>query len=390
MSFARKQLYYYWKKMSERQTRKKLATRFFKGDLERYHACTVQKPQAQQQQERKALQKYWNCYPFQYYRFDLYRQDCTLSLEEMKKYVPLFFLNNLFFPPSFKDYGIVCEDKWLTCALFKAYEIPQPALLFGFDHDAFFDAENSLLHDTDVDKLIGASRAERLFVKARFGSEGKGIFIFTKDVDGFFKDADNVRLSVNFFKIDPRLKAIQGRDVTGFFLVQEGLVPHEDLKKIYSGAVNTFRINTECVDGDVRILHTLLRMGSGGEQVDNATVGGMYVKIDQETGALADAAYMTNRSLHAQHPDTGFIFNGAVLANWPELLAFAKNLAQKFREIRYLGWDIAHTTDGFSVIEMNHHPGFGIVQDCYGGARDDLKINPTDWWYRSNYTVKNT
>lgn len=389
MSAVRKQLYYFWKKASERESRKKLALKFFKGDLERFNACTEKKPAGQMAQEMKALQRYWRCYPYQYHRFDLYRKDCTLSLEEMKKYVPLFFLNNIFFPLSFKDYGILCEDKLLTYALLKAYDVPQPTLLFCYDHETFYDAENNPVSADEVDNIIARSGAQKVFVKARFGSEGKGIFIFTKGNDGQFTDEENTTLNHRFFLEDARAKLADGRDATGFFIVQEGLIQHDTMDRIYPQSVNTFRINTECVNGEVRILHSLVRMGSGGEQVDNATSGGMYIKIDKDTGVLADMAYMTNRSTRLEHPDTHFVFKDAVIEEWPAVKAFALAVAKKFREIKYLGWDVALTTNGFSVIEVNHHPGFGIVQDCYGGARDDLNINPDDWWYQSHYTIKN-
>jgi hypothetical protein len=375
--------------MSEKESRKKLAIKFFKSDIERFKACKNTKPPAQLKQEMKALQKYWGCYPFQYYRFDLYRSDCTMAMEEMKKYVPLFFLNNLFFPLSFKEYGIVCEDKLLTYALLKAYEVPQPRLLFCYDHNTFYDAQNNPIAAAAVDALITASPAEKLFAKARFGSEGKGIFIFTRNGSNLFTDEEQKIFNHQFFSEDARMKSIEGRDNTGFFIVQEGLVQHDVMNQLYPHSVNTFRINTECINGEITILHALVRMGSGGEQVDNATSGGMYIKIDKDTGILADYAYMTNRSIHRKHPDTGFVFKGAQIAQWKDVKDFALTTAKKFREIRYLGWDIALTADGFSVIEINHHPGFGIVQDCYGGARDDLKINPKDWWYQSNYTIKN-
>jgi hypothetical protein len=389
MSAVRKQLYYIWKKLSERETRTKLATKFYKNDLERFEKCNERKPAAQIKQELKALQRYWNCYPFHYYRFDMYRKDCTLSLEEIKTYVPLFFLNNLFFPLSFKDYGIVCEDKLLTYALLKAYEIPQPRLLFCYDNKTFFDAENNPITPSQTDAIINVSAAGKLFVKARFGSEGKGIFTFGRDDKQRFVDENDHVFDHHFFTEDIRVKSVEGRDNTGFFIVQEGLVQHESLNHIYPHAVNTFRFNTECVNGNVTILHTLMRMGSGGEQVDNASSGGMYIKVDKDTGLLGDYAFMSDRSIHQTHPDTGFIFKGARIEAWPQVKAFALAAAKKFREMRYLGWDIALTNDGLSVIEVNHHPGFNMVQDCYGGARDDLKINPKDWWYQSNYTIKN-
>jgi hypothetical protein len=64
-------------------------------------------------------------------------------------------------------------------------------------------------------------------------------------------------------------------------------------------------------------------------------------------------------------------------------------MPEPFREIRYMSWDIAFTKDGPAVIELNNAPGIDIIQDCYGGIRDGLEINPKDWWYQSNFTIKN-
>src|SRR5690349_12439013 len=231
MSAIQKQLYFYWKKLSERQSRKKFKTLLFKTDIERFKKYPDKKPAAQIAREMNALQKYWNCYPFQYYQFDLYRRDCTLSLEEMKKYVPKFFLNNLFFPLSFKDYGIVCEDKLLTYALLKAYEVPQPRLLFCYDHNTFYDGENNPISPTAIDNLIKHSKAEKLFVKARFGSEGKGIFVFQRNAAGSFENEAQVLFDHHFFTERPGA-LVSGRDATGYYIVQEGLVQHDCMNRI--------------------------------------------------------------------------------------------------------------------------------------------------------------
>ncbi len=379
MSAVKKRLYYFWKKMAEKQTRKSIADVHFKEDIKRFEQSTNRKPEAQIKREMKALQKYWDCFPFQYYRFDLFRKDCKLQLEEMKKYVPHYFLFNLFYPLSFKDYGILCEDKLLSYAMLKAYEIAQPKLLFCFDNNRFFSSENAPLLPEEVNTVINASATEKLFIKPRFGVGGKGIFVFRKEENRYVDDQQNV-LDHNFF-----LNVLKD----GFYIVQEGLVQHASINNIYPNSVNTFRIVTECIEGEARILFSILRMGSGGQQVDNASSGGMYIKINSDNGQLNDFAYTTDRSTFNAHPDTNFIFKGAVLENWAEAKSFALEAAIQFREIKYLGWDVAVSTDGPSIIEFNHHPGVGIVQDCYGGIRDDLKIVPKEWWYKSNYTIKN-
>jgi hypothetical protein len=130
-------------------------------------------------------------------------------------------------------------------------------------------------------------------------------------------------------------------------------------------------------------------MGSGGQQIDNASSGGMYLKVDVETGRLADFAYNTNRDTFYAHPDSGFVFKGEIVEKWAETKAFALEVTKKFREIKYMGWDIAFSTDGPTVIELNNAPGLNIIQDCYGGLAGDLNIKPKDWWYKKNYTLKN-
>ncbi len=386
MSAIRKNIYYLSMKRDEKRIRKHF-DETFKQDIDRFNSSNNKKPEAQIKSEMKTLYNYWHCFPYQYYRFDLYKKDCTFSIEELKNYVPLYFMQKLFYPQSFKDYGVLCKDKLLTYASLKAYDIPQPGMLFFFNNNKFYDGSNNVIAASIADEKINSSTAEKLFVKARFGSDGKGIYIFKRKGNGFI-DENNKPFNHRFFFEGEGAGPADGRDSTGFFVVQEGLQQHPAMNAIYPNAINTFRVITECVNSEAKVLYSLIRMGSGGEQVDNASSGGMYIKLDPETGLLADFAYGNNRTTHNSHPDTGYVFKGAAIEVWPQVKRLALESAGKFREMKYLGWDIAFTTNGLSIIEINHHAGVAIVQDCYGGIRKDLKIIPNDWWYRSKFTLK--
>lgn len=366
--------------MAEKNARKKLARGYFKEDLERYKNCTDVKPARQIKQETKALENYWNCYPFQYYRFDFYRKDCTLSLEDMKTYVPLFFLDALFYPANYGEYKMLSADKLMNYVWLKANEVPQAALLFCYDHNAFFNNVNRRINSAAVDAMLQASQAAKLFVKARQGSGGKGVLVFKKEGNAYVNDQGTV-LDHSFF-----LNHLKN----GLYIVQEGLVQHPSMNRLYPHAINTFRVITECNNGEARVLYALVRIGQGGKQVDNASSGGMYVKVDPETGALSDHAYAYNRITFDKHPDTGFVFRGTRLEEWDAVKTFALEVAEKLREMRYIGWDIGFTQSGPAVVELNNSPDLGMIQDFYGGVQDDLKINPKEWWYQSNFTLKNT
>ncbi len=379
MSGVRTKIYYYWKKLGEKRLRKKYDTVFFKEDLDRFKRAVDVKPAQQIKSEMAALQKYWGSYPYQYYRFDLYLKSCTLPVAEMKNYVPLYFFNNLFFPLSYKDYVILSFDKLMNYALLKAYEAPQPRFVFGFDHQTFFDGADNPVSNSEVDVLINNSGAAKLFVKPRFGSEGKGIEIFKKSGNHFI-DVEGKVLNHDYL-----LTTLKG----GRYIVQEGLVQHAEMNALYPDSINTLRVITQCVNGNAKVMYALIRMGKGGNQVDNAAAGGVYVKLDPETGTLGDVAYAHDRINFDKHPDTGFTFKGSTIQSWPQVKNLALSVARKYREITYVGWDIALTTDGPSIIELNSTPDMAMIQDCFGPVRNDLKINPNDYWHQDNFTIRN-
>ena len=375
----KKNFYYVWKKLSEKQSRKKFEKKY-EEDLVRFNECTKRKPLSQIKSEQKVLRQYWGCYPYQYIRYGLYQKDCPLTLEEMKTYVPNFFIYNLFFPLSFKDYGILCEDKGLTYAILKSYGIPQPKMLFRFDHKKFYGEEHNPISNDRVDALIKGSKAEKLFVKPSFGAGGFGIITFTRTEESDFINDQNISLNHEFF-----LQNLEFKN----YVVQEGVSQNEEMNFIYPHSVNTFRVVTEYKDGEVRVIYSLIRIGKGGNHIDNVHNGGLYLKIDPDTGVLGDCAY----SLHCaqsfyKHPDTEYIFKDKEIHVWDEVKEFSIEIAKKFSEIRYIGWDIAATVNGPLVIEMNNGPDIELIQDLYGGIRDTLKINPKQYWYKSDYTLK--
>ncbi len=379
MSAVKKRLYYFWKKSAEIQFRKGFTKEYYKADIDRFNASSNKKPAAQIKKELSALQKYWDCYPYQYYRYDLYRNDCKLSLEAMLQYVPLYFVNNLFYPHSYKDYGIFSDDKIVTAAMLQAYDVAQPKLLFSYEKEQFFNPANARVAAAEINAIIEASQSLKIFLKPSFGSGGKGILVFEKK-EGKYVNSNNEPLNADFF-----IRELKG----AFYFVQQGLVHSAEMSRIYPNSINTFRIVTEYKNGEAKILFAIFRMGQGGKNLDNASSGGLYLKVDIDTGMMSDHALSFSRDIYTTHPDTGFTFKGAQLECWEEIKSFVLLTAKKFRKLRYIGWDVAFTNEGPVVIEINKRPGVGIVQDWYGGIRDYFGITPKDWWYQSKYTIKN-
>jgi len=378
MHTIKEQFYFFLKKIAERQNRKHYANHY-KAEMEKYNAAADKKPVSQMKREQKELQNYWGCYPFQYIRYDMYRKDCTLTLDEMKAYIPNYFAYYLFFPKFFTSYGILTEDKSLTNSFFKAYNVLQPELLFKFAHNRFLDGENNVLIPAAIDQLIVHSNTEKLFVKPTFGLGGRGILVFNL-TDGIFMNKEKEILNAEF--IQKNLK-------DEHYIVQKGLVQHEEINKIYPRAINTFRIMTKVENGKGEIIYSMLRMGQKGNQIDNASQHGLACAVDKNTGKFAQYGFTGLRDKVTTHPDTGFVFGGYQFPHWEEVKAFIINVAEKFYEVKYLGWDVAFTADGPAIIEINAGAGLEFLQDCYGGVAGGFEVgDPKKWWYSKKYFIK--
>jgi hypothetical protein len=372
-------IYCWWKYFAERKLRAHYQ-KHYENELKQFETDKDKKPSRLMKQEMRALKRYWGCYPFQYIRYGMYKASCTLSIEEMKDYIPNFFAYYLFFPKHFKDYGIISDDKEMTYRVLDSGGMNQPVLLLQYKNGLFYDSKKNVLNQDQVQATINESKAKKLFLKPTKGLGGRGILVFSNK-SGRFMDEEGHELSFDFIN-------------TGFsnkedYILQEGLEQHEALNKIYPNAVNTFRVMTEMKNGNVKMLFGMLRMGQGGSHLDNASQTGLVCKINVDTGAFDQIIHQGHGRTIDKHPDSNFSFKAYHFPHWPEIKTFVTQIAHKFDAITYVGWDVAYTTSGPALIELNAAPGLEYLQDCHGGVRKAYGIdNPRKFWYNDQFTIK--
>lgn len=364
--------------LAERKSREHYKD-LYKAEYEYFNSYTDKKPASLMKREMKVLQKYWGCYPFQYIRYGMYKNDCKLSMEEMKDYIPNFFAYFLLFPKTYKDYGIISEDKILTYLVFETLGIKQPTLLVQYNHGLFYNHRKNPIENKEVNEKIKQTKAEKLFLKPSLGLGGQGILVFNKK-ENFIDEGGN-EISAEFIK--------KNLDKNEDYILQEGIKQHDELNQIYPHSVNTFRVNTRIVDGKAQILFSFLRMGRGGGQLDNASLKGFVCKVDPETGEFAPQGTSKLFTRIDKHPDTNFEFSGYKFPYWNEIREFVLEAANKLENIGCIGWDIAYSVDGPMVIEINAGAGLQSLQDNYGGVRKAFGVdNPKKFWYSNSYGIK--
>ena len=139
----------------------------------------------------------------------------------------------------------------------------------------------------------------------------------------------------------------------GKYIVEECVTQSEPMSKLSLCSVNTVRCITFNTDSGIVVGPCFLKSGRGHSFVDNGGKGGILVGIDSNTGKLNTAGYDEFLTEFFKHPDTGVEFIGYQLPEWDRLMALVKELSAMTPTVKYIGWDFAHTDNGWIVIEGN-------------------------------------
>lgn len=168
------------------------------------------------------------------------------------------------------------------------------------------------------------------------------------------------------------------------YLIQTFVTPHPEMASLGSGkALGTFRIVTYLDGGGVQMLYALTRIPSGNNVHDNfsgGNTGNLIASLDPETGRVGPAFGRRNKAFPRlvesfdSNPDTGRPIAGQRVPQWDEIRAVVHKAVETFRELPFLGWDFALSTEGVVIIEANSNPDIVGAQVSSGlGARELLK-----------------
>jgi hypothetical protein len=142
------------------------------------------------------------------------------------------------------------------------------------------------------------------------------------------------------------------------YLLEEYIEQHPELSALNASSVNTLRLwVVKYPDQAPKVVVAYLRIGRSGSLVDNQSAGGIVAPVDLRTGILQRAIDGNpQREEFIVHPDHGTRIEGMKVP----FLAAAKTLASSalgpFSEIRFAGLDVAITTKGPMLLELNVNP----------------------------------
>ncbi|MBR0105242.1 MAG: hypothetical protein IJM06_06545 [Firmicutes bacterium] len=159
-----------------------------------------------------------------------------------------------------------------------------------------------------------------------------------------------------------------------YFILEDLIEPHPDMKRLNPDSVNTVRVVTFREQEDAVVLYAALRTGRSGSFVDNAGRGGIFVNVDPAKGITDSHGVDKKGFVYESHPDHAYRFCGIRLPLWEEALETAKKAARTTPCTRYVGWDLACTKENrWIIVEGNGMPMYDVHQAPLGvGKRKEL------------------
>ncbi|RYU46112.1 hypothetical protein ERW49_10610 [Aliivibrio finisterrensis] len=346
-------------------------TRFFyhvilnermRSNLKRFKNSKNKKSFSKTNSERKELQNYWGCIPTQYYTHDFYLTQNTLDNEEIKKYIPSYYFYKIIVPQydNVKSVIPIVEHKIKMIQYFKKIGLKHSNVIITKNKNNLVCIDNHHLSKESIEKIISDLTCNRLFIKPALGRGGKGIIIAKKKPDGFY-------FNQHLINYDYLLS------LKGDYVIETEIKQHPYITSIYNHSVNTIRAITVRHDnGKIEFIAATLRMGIGGKEVDNGSLGGIMIGIDLSNGQSlrSYATHSVGTTKYKNHPDSGFDFSTLQIPNWRQIKKDIIDSANKLDLLNLAGWDIAITDSGINIIEVNTLFGIDLTQTSVGGIRD--------------------
>ena len=268
-----------------------------------------------------------------------------------RKFDVRYFSESLYFAKfeRFENLNVllndILEDKNFIPIVAKGVGICMPRMLLNCTCGVYRNAKNEFINRSEVEKFL--DDCGEVVIKPSldtWGGRNIELVCFKQGVDQYSgKTIENILEGY-------------GDD----FVVQERLRSHESLRKIYPESINNFRVVSYRWRDEIRICPAYLRVGQGGNFVDNVCSGGLAVGVDNCGKFVGPAMFGQSNDYVIKHPDTGVIFEGYEAPGFVKILNAVRKMHESIPQIGCCNWDFTLDEDEEPVlIEANVMSGGG-------------------------------
>ncbi|MCW8854866.1 MAG: hypothetical protein OQK76_00775 [Gammaproteobacteria bacterium] len=252
------------------------------------------------------------------------------------------------------EYQILFNDKSVSELLCKSMGVQLPHS-FGIIDPS--DDCHSIIEDIFV-----SSGVNKLIIKPVLGHAGRGIILAIKNSTGIVIRTKEAECSLSDYVF--KEKAI----------IQEVIIQDSEISKISNNSLNTIRVVSLLTNSnEVMILSSSMRFGSGNAFVDNWSAGGVAVGVDHKNGTLMEVAYDKHGNQYHKHPDTNVSFHNYQIPYWADVIEIAQIVQKSCSFYKLIGVDVAISTKGAVLIEINANPDIVFQEQTAGPLLKDSR-----------------
>ena len=201
--------------------------------------------------------------------------------------------------------------------------------------------EPSLDGIVDLIRSIGTAA-----LKETHGWHGEGFYRIRSVGEGF--EVNDKTLTEEEFRT-----FLSGLDE---YIITDYIKMHPVMENLNPCSVNTIRVVAINEHGnDPVIPSAYMRIGTKKSgTTDNVGAGGMFCKVDVETGRFYDAEVLNNHvtTKVTHHPDTNALLEGTI-PHWELAKSVIIQICNYIPDLEWLGFDIAITPESICVVEIN-------------------------------------
>ena len=162
------------------------------------------------------------------------------------------------------------------------------------------------------------------------------------------------------------------------YVVQKKIKNCQELKKLNSSSVNTLRVITYILNGNIYHMPVILRIGRLNSNVDNAHAGGMFIGVTDD-GFLLKTAHTEFAEKYDCHPDSKVVFEGYHIPQVLDVIEYAKKLHCLIPHVGCVNWDFTiDDNENIILLEANIKNGsIWLIQmahgkSCFGDNTDKV------------------
>jgi hypothetical protein len=266
---------------------------------------------------------------------------------------------------------ILNESRWLGLASDKViayaflrglgFPIPEPFAVYHSHRDC---GDISVLRTPAALAQFVRMHDQAFVAKPVNGMWGRDVLA----VSEYDANADVVVLSSGTrCDVDGFVQRVDDLNAEGGMLLQELLTPHPAIRERCGDRICGVRMVTIIDAGGARTVATVWKIATGTSMADNYwEPGNLVAAIDPVSGTIACPFTGLGREIQpvTHHPDTGQPLAGFTLPDWHAVKDLCLRATASIPRLPMQAWDIAITSRGPVLLEVNVNGGMRLPQLC--------------------------